>query len=165
MRFAGALLLTLPLLGAALRRTQRLRRRERTLAAFCDFFRRLGALGAWQRLELPALLARVGAQAPDFRFPFSVLEAFDAEGDLPAAWAQAADSACALLRAEEKSALLAFSAVFESAAPAVFAERCRLAAEQFDAFAGRAREERARRARLTLSFGALGAALLVILLV
>ena len=100
----------------------------------------------------------------DFSFPSAVLEAFDGCGDLAFAWKLAAEQTPALLRPAEKTALLAFLPVFESAASSVFTEKCALAADRFSAFAENARSERLRQTRLTMSLGVFGAALLMILL-
>ena len=164
MRFAGALLLSLPLLSAALRRVDDLKRREWTLMLFREFFRRLAAAVAWRRTELPVLLRQLGGGTEGFSFPALVLSEFERCGDLTAAWTAAVKQSSSFLRPEEASELLAFLQVFESASASVFSERCALAAERFDFFAREARAERLTRTRLILSSGVFGAALLLILL-
>ena len=142
-----------------------MKRRERTIALFCDFFRRLAGTAAWRRAELPDLLRQLCREMEGFSFPALVLSAFEDCGDLGAAWTAAASQTTLILRPEETAALLAFLPVFESPTASVFTEKCALAAQRFDAFTRAARTERLGKTRLILSAGVLGAALLLILLV
>ena len=167
MRFAGALLLALPLLGLARRKSAQLKRRERLLCAFASFFGRLGALSRWRQETLPALLERLAGEFPDLAFVPDVLAALGSGSGLPAAWGRAARSPAIteLLLPAETDVLLAFAAAVSGAAAGTLEEACREASGAFAGFARAAGAERIRQTRLWMGLGAFGALLTVIVLV
>ena len=150
-------------MALALRRVEALRHREALLRSFGLFFRRLSELAAWRQTELPALIGQLAAETEAFSFPGAVLAAYRDSGDLEKAWALTVTAASSQLRTEETNVLRLFAPVFRSAAASVFCEKCALAAESFEGFAAEAQALRLRQTRLSLSFGAFGAALLLIL--
>ena len=100
-------------------------------------------------------------------FPKTVLSAYDTCGDLRQAWRGAVetDDGCALLADTQRCALLGFVSVIEAPDLPILTERCAMLAEAFASYADAASAERREKCRYLLSLGAMGTALVVILLV
>lgn len=134
---------------------------------FERFFAALSETLSWRRAEFPAIIRELAARAPAFFFPARLLETYGACGDLARAWGAAvwAASDTKLLNGRELDVLEAFAAVFACPEEAHVLPLCKKAEAAFHAFREEAAADRIRQTRLWLGLGALGAALIVIVLV
>lgn len=165
MRFAGALLLALPLLGVARSRSAQLKKRERLLRELAAFFGRMGALAGRRRKPLPELLSQLKEEFPGLGFLPEVLCSLRDGGEFSAAWQSAAGAhAPGLLRGEEAELLRSFPAAALGPTAAGFESACGEAAAAFAGYAAAAGAERIRQTRLWMGLGAFGALLTVIVL-
>ena len=163
MRFAGALLLIAPVSLFLFERLKRLKRRAAALNGFFLFFSGMREACGWLYAEMPRLL-RLSAPA-GFSFPQRVLSGYAESGDLGAAWNDAVntDPAEKTLTETERAGLLRFAAVFDSALPQTLESVLTSLSERFGAAARQAQKLAAAQSRYWLGLGAMGAALILIL--
>ena len=107
------------------------------------------------------------ARGPQTPFVSLLLSLWEPGEDPGPAWAAAAggETFGPLLTAEERAALTAFPEALARPSAAAYARACAAASARFAGAARTEKRDRLRRQRLAVSFGALGAALAVILAV
>ena len=162
MKVVAAILLGLSVAGCALCYVRRLENRCGALRELTQLF---GALSENAFSGDPLSFLR-SPRVADLRFAQTVETAALTE-NVPDAWTLSAEnySHASLLTAAERSALAEFASAFACTSSQAFTLRCRQAASFFDAALARAEAAAAEKRRPALSFGALGAALIFIIVV
>ena len=165
MRFLAALLLATAFFGGAGMYAQAVRRRERLLRELSALFARIGDPHAPFLSDPRARFAAAAETGAAFTAAF--LEAWRPGEDPASAWRDTLESAAVLsvLTAAERAALLSFADAFGDLRADAFFDACARETAFFSETARGCAAGLARSRRMALSFGALGAALIMILFV